>query len=148
MGFPRRAFLPTMLAGTLFATAALAAAAPPSPLIGKWRSQERGGVTELYACGAAVCGRVLDGASLRANPDLRDVKNGDRSLRTRRVRGLTVMNGFTGGPKQWKGGPLYDPERGMGVNSGTMDLVDADTLKVTGCFMGVICKSEILKRIR
>lgn len=134
------------VAGALAATSPLFAA-NANPLIGKWRSADRGGVTEFYVCGRAVCGRILDGASLRANPDLRDVKNGDNSLRTRRVKGLTVMSNFTGGPAEWRGGPLYDPERGMGVARGTIKLVDANTLKITGCFAKFICQSEILKRI-
>ncbi|WOK36758.1 DUF2147 domain-containing protein [Sphingomonas sp. C3-2] len=126
----------------------LASAPAKDPLLGKWQSQERGGVTAFERCGDAICGRVIDGDSLRANPDLRDVKNGNASLRSRKVKGMIVLHNFKGGPKQWKGGPLYDPERGMGVQSGTITLVDQNTIKVTGCFGGFICQSEVMSRVR
>src|SRR3546814_9245488 len=60
--------------------------------------------------------------SLRANPDQRDVKNPDRALRDRRLKGLVVLQGFEGGPKEWKGGPVYDPETGEGAAKATLTL--------------------------
>lgn len=124
------------------------AASSKDPLLGKWRSEDRGGVTAFERCGDALCGKIIDGASLRANPDLRDIKNGNNSLRSRKVKGLVVLNNFKGGPTEWKGGPLYDPERGMGVKSGTITLINPNTIKVTGCFGGFICQSEVLTRIK
>lgn len=144
---PRR----RLLSVSLVAIAPLllgAGASVQSPLLGKWQSQKRGGITAFEPCGDAICGRVIDGDSLRANPDLRDVKNGDASLRSRKVKGLVVLHDFRGGPKQWKGGPLYDPERGMGVQDGTITLVDQNTVKITGCFARFICQSEILNRVK
>lgn len=139
----------TVLALIALSLPSLAIAAPAKdPLIGKWRSNDRGGVTAFERCGDALCGRIMDGASLRANPDLRDIKNGNESLRSRKVKGLVVLNNFKGGPTEWKGGPLYDPERGMGVKSGTITLINPDTIKVTGCFGGFICQSEVLSRIK
>lgn len=124
------------------------AASPNDAILGQWRSKDRGGITQFQSCGNAICGQVIDGASLRANPDLRDVKNSDKNLRSRKVKGLIVLQNFKGGPHEWNGGPLYDPDRGMGVANGTIKLIDQNTLKVTGCFARFICQSEIMTRIR
>ncbi|OHT21305.1 DUF2147 domain-containing protein [Edaphosphingomonas haloaromaticamans] len=124
-----------------------AEATAPASVLGLWRSQDRGGTIELYNCGPAVCGRILDGPTLRANPDLRDVKNGDKALRTRPVKGLRVFDGFTGGPTQYKGGSLYDPESGWGTKTGYLTLKDPNTLEVKGC-VAFFCQSEIMLRIR
>ncbi|PTD18542.1 DUF2147 domain-containing protein [Sphingomonas fennica] len=127
--------------------AAAVAAAPAASVLGLWRSQDRGGTIELYNCGPAVCGRILDGPTLRANPDLRDVKNGEKALRTRPVKGLRIFDGFTGGPTRYAGGSLYDPESGWGTSNGFLTLKDADTLEVKGC-VAFFCQSEIMLRIR
>ena len=131
----------------VLAPVAVQASAPSDAVIGLWRSKDRGGTIELHRCGNAICGRILDGASLRANPDLRDVHNGDKALRTRPVKGLRVFNGFTGGPTQWKGGSLYDPESGWGTKTGYLTLKSPNTLEVKGC-VAFFCQSEIMLRIR
>lgn len=119
-----------------------------SPLIGKWHTERKDGMVEIHRCGAALCGRVIDGAPLRANPDQRDVHNPDASLRTRKVKGLRVLEGFTGGPKRWKGGPLYDPETGNLASKGTLTLTDANTLSVQGCVVLFLCRTQTWRRAR
>lgn len=117
-------------------------------IVGRWHTERRGGVVEIHRCGAALCGRVVDGAPLRANPDQRDVHNPDRSLRDRRVMGLRVLSGFTGGPSEWKGGPLYDPDSGDGAPKGTLRLVDRNTLQVKGCLALFLCRTQTWRRAR
>lgn len=117
-------------------------------VIGMWRTQERGGVIRIGRCGGALCGHVVDGAPLRANPDQRDVHNPDRALRARRVMGLQVLSGFIGGPKTWRGGPLYDPNSGDGARMGYLTLVNRDTLKVKGCIAPLLCRTQTWTRLR
>ena len=67
---------------------ALLAAAPAhaaSPAEGRWRTPK--GEVELYACGVALCGRLLDAEPIRADPAARDVRNRDAALRDRRPEG-------------------------------------------------------------
>jgi len=122
--------------------------AQASPLLGKWHTERKDGMVEIFHCGAALCGRVIDGAPLRANPDQRDVHNPDASLRVRKVKGLRVLEGFTGGPKRWKGGPLYDPETGNQASKGTLTLTDANTLSVQGCIAVFLCRTQTWRRGR
>lgn len=117
-------------------------------LIGRWHTERKDGMVEIHRCGAALCARVIDGAPLRSNPDQRDVHNPDASLRGRKVKGLRILEGFSGGPKRWKGGPLYDPETGDRAGSGTLTLIDRDTLGVQGCIALFLCRTQTWRRAR
>ena len=132
-----------------FTSLMLLAAAPAvgqaRGIAGIWHTGTEGGKVEIYKCGNAYCGKVVDAARLRANPDLRDVRNSDPDLRDRRLKGLVVLRGFTGGPRKWSGGPVYDPESGDGANSGYLELLPNGNLKVKGC-IAVFCRSKTWTR--
>ena len=119
-----------------------------STITGLWSTGSQGGRVELYRCGAALCGKVDAAVPLRANPDQRDVKNPDRKLRDRRLKGLVVLQGFEGGPKEWKGGPLYDPETGEGAGRGTLTLRPDGKLEVKGCKAAIFCRTKVWTRAR
>ena len=123
-------------------------AAGEEAVIGRWNTQKQGGVVEIHRCGQMLCGRVVDGAPLRANPDQRDVNNPDKALRSRKVMGARVLSGFSGGPREWKGGPLYDPESGDGAKKGSFTLADTNTLKVKGCIASFLCRTQTWTRVR
>jgi uncharacterized protein (DUF2147 family) len=133
----------------LVAAAALAASAAhaASPAEGLWRTPSRNGEVRISECGQALCGRLVDSDGIRADPTLADTKNKDPALRTRTLKDMTLLQGFTGGPDQWKGGTVYNPEDG-GTYKGTIKLVGADTLKLTGCIVFPLCKTQTWKRIR
>ncbi|VXB02056.1 DUF2147 domain-containing protein [Brevundimonas sp. G8] len=116
-------------------------------LIGKWRTAAQSGVVEIHACGSALCGRVVDAAPLRRNPDQKDVRNRDPNLRERPLRGVRVLDGFTGGPTAWNGGPLYDPDSGQRAARGTLTLVERDRLSVRGCIAPLLCRTQTWTRI-
>lgn len=136
-----RPFLSLAAAGLL----AVPAAAFAADLTGIWSTGSEGGRVEIYRCGAALCGRVADAARLRGNPDLRDVRNSDPKLRGRRIKGLVVLKGFTGGPVEWKGGPVYDPESGDGASRGYLKLLANGKLELKGC-VAFICRTKIWTR--
>ncbi|SBV32272.1 conserved exported protein of unknown function [uncultured Sphingopyxis sp.] len=117
-------------------------------IAGLWSTGSNGGQIELYRCGAAICGKVVDAAPLRANPDQRDVKNPDRALRSRTLKGLVVLRGFEGGPREWKGGPVYDPETGDGATKGYLILREDGKLEVKGCRAAIFCRTKIWTRVR
>ncbi|MBB5705215.1 DUF2147 domain-containing protein [Sphingopyxis panaciterrulae] len=129
-------------------TAATAQQGSGSTITGLWSTGSQGGRVELYRCGTAICGKVDDAAPLRANPDQRDVKNPDKALRDRRLKGLVVLRGFEGGPAQWSGGPLYDPETGEGAAKGYLNLRADGKLEVTGCKAAIFCRTKVWTRVR
>ncbi|WP_428679908.1 DUF2147 domain-containing protein [Sphingopyxis sp.] len=126
----------------------LIASAPASAadITGVWATGSEGGRVEIYRCGAALCGKVIDAARLRANPDLRDVRNSDTRLRQRRIKNLVVLNGFKGGPNEWKGGPVYDPETGDGASRGYLKLLAGGKLELKGC-VAFICRTKIWTKV-
>ena len=127
---------------------AAAASQGSDAIAGLWSTGSQGGRVELYRCGAALCGKVDDAAPLRANPDQRDVKNPDRKLRERRLKGLVVLRGFAGGPREWTGGPLYDPETGEGAAKGYLTLRGDGKLEVKGCKAAIFCRTKVWTRVR
>ncbi len=132
----------------LLALSAGPAAAQDDGLLGRWRTPAENGVVSIERCGAAVCGRLVDAAPLRADPDQRDVRNRSAALRTRPLKGLLVLRGFTGGPRTWSGGPLYDPNSGQTAGTGTLTLTGPDTLSVRGCIAPLLCRTQTWTRAR
>lgn len=134
--------------GLLLAAAAPAMATDGSRILGVWATGSEGGRVKIYRCGEALCGKIVDATRLRANPDLRDVRNPDEALRDRKLMGLVVLRGFTGGPTEWEGGPVYDPESGDGAASGYLTLRRDGKLEVKGCVAAIFCRTKVWTRVR
>jgi uncharacterized protein (DUF2147 family) len=138
---------------SLFAAATIAAlfaaghAFAASPAEGLWRTPTNNGEVLISDCGGALCGKITTSDRIKADPALTDSKNRDASLRSRPLKDLPMLQGFTGGPSEWKGGKVYNPEDG-GTYSGSIKLVDNDTLKLTGCIVWPACKTQTWKRIK
>jgi uncharacterized protein (DUF2147 family) len=137
--------LPLMIAGLAMAGAA-AFAADASP-VGVWKTPEDRGLIRIYECGPALCGRIIGSDTLNANPGLKDAANKDASLRGRPLKDLQLMSGFKGGPKTWKDGRIYRPQDG-GTYKGSLELVDAGKLKLTGCAAPLLCQSQVWTRVK
>lgn len=135
-------------AGALLALTAGPAVAQDGNLLGRWRTPAENGVVSIERCGAVLCGRLVDAAPLRADPDQRDVRNRRAALRTRPLKDLLVLRGFTGGPQTWSGGPLYDPNSGQTAGTGTLTLTGPDTLSVRGCIAPLLCRTQTWTRAR
>jgi len=132
---------------TLAFLTAIALPASARDLTGLWATGTEGGRVQIYRCGTALCGKVVDAARLRTNPDLTDQRNSDPKLRNRRLRGLVVLEGFTGGPAEWQGGPVYDPETGSGARKGYLKLLPDGKLELKGC-VAFFCRTKIWTRAR
>ena len=122
------------------------AAAQQGSILGRWRTTAENGIVEIHRCGQAICGRLVDAAPLRRNPDQRDVRNRDASQRQRPLRGLLVVRDFTGGPTEWRGGRLYDPNSGQQADRGTLTLNGDGQLIVRGCIAPLLCRTQTWRR--
>ena len=127
--------------------AAAAAAHSPEVAIGRWRTETRNGVVEIERCHNSICGKLVDSDGLRANPNLLDANNKDAARRGRRLMGLEILHGFSRGDGQWAGGTIYNGDDGR-TYSATLRPIDADHLKVRGCIIWPLCKSQTWTRIR
>lgn len=129
--------------------AGLIAAAQAEPaengITGIWLTPKHHGSVMVEMCGDALCARVLDGDELRANPAQSDVYNPDPDKRARRIRGLRILENYRGGPTEWRGGTVYDPQTGDVSGWSTLTLLAPDRLKVEGCRL-LFCRSEVWRR--
>jgi uncharacterized protein (DUF2147 family) len=123
-----------------------AALAGQGDVAGTWKTPTKNGVVEITHCGASICGRLVTSDGIRTNPGLKDARNKDTSLRNRPLKGLMMLEGFKGGPREWKGGRIYNPDDG-GTYASNVTLVGPDELKVQGCVL-VICKTQTWVRAK
>jgi len=122
-------------------------AAGPDSVVGKWRTPSRHGIVDIARCGTSLCGRLIESDNIRTNPELKDVNNKDASQRSRKLKNLQILGGFKGGAKQWDGGTIYNPEDG-GTYKATITPAGADTLKLKGCIVWPLCKTQTWTRVR
>jgi uncharacterized protein (DUF2147 family) len=121
-------------------------ASDSSDIYGTWATPKNNGRVEVVPCGGQVCAKILDGKQIRANPAQADVLNPDPAKRTRLVKGLYILEGFSGGPDKWSGGSVYDPQTGDSSNDSTLEVVGPGKLRVTGCRI-IFCRSETWRKL-
>jgi uncharacterized protein (DUF2147 family) len=131
---------------TLMALAA-AAVGNPDIVVGRWRTETRGGIIEIARCGPSICGKIVTSDGLATNPNLMDVNNKDPKLRNRPIKGMQMLSGFSYKDGLWDGGTIYNGEDGK-TYSARITPVDANTLKLRGCIFVPLCKNQTWTRVR
>lgn len=113
-------------------------------IVGTYWSPKKDGKIEIYKKGNKYFGKIKEGK----NPQRKDFKNPDASLRERLVVGLEFLTDFVfNGDNSWTDGKIYDPESGK-TYSCNMSLDDKNNLKVRG-YIGVslLGRTEVFERI-
>src|SRR5687768_3168394 len=110
-------------AAAIALTFAVATPAFAADITGRWRTPGNGGEVEVYQCGAAICGRLISSTQIAKDPSTLDARNENEKLKSRKLKGLTFLTGFTGGPTKWENGKVYNPEDGK-TYSGSITAVD------------------------
>jgi uncharacterized protein (DUF2147 family) len=114
---------------------------------GLWATPSNGGQVEIARCGNSLCGKLVTSNHIKTDPARKDAKNKDEAQRNRPLKNLQMLYDFTGGPTKWTGGKVYNPEDG-GTYSGTIELVSDNELKLKGCIVAPLCKTQKWTRIR
>ncbi|WP_267387014.1 DUF2147 domain-containing protein [Sphingomonas sp. GC_Shp_3] len=127
--------------------AAAAYTASPDVAIGRWQTPVRHGVVEITKCGASICGSLMDSDGLRADPHLKDIKNKDASKRSRALKGLVILEGFAWKSNAWADGTIYNADDG-GTYTATLTPTSANQIKLKGCIVWPLCKTQVWTRIR
>jgi uncharacterized protein (DUF2147 family) len=120
---------------------------PADAAVGRWQTENRHGVVEIARCGSSICGTLLSSDGLRANPQLRDEKNKDAQLRSRPLKDLRILQGFQWKSGSWFGGTIYNAEDG-GTYGATVTVIDSDHLRLKGCIVWPLCKTQTWIRLR
>jgi uncharacterized protein (DUF2147 family) len=115
-----------------------AAQRPDDAVLGRWLTEDREGVVEMFRCENALCGRLV---WLKKPRDARgqvpvDAHNPTPALRNRPICGLVILGGFRpSGPGAWSDGWVYDPESGKTYHA-ELALEGGDRLKLRG-YVGI-----------
>lgn len=144
--------LKTVKIASLSLAATLAAAVPAyaaegDSVLGTWRSSTKNGVVEIARCGDSICGKLMNSDHIATNPDLRDVKNKDETKRTRKIKGLQILGGFERDGGKWSNGTIYNPDDG-GTYKATITPDGANSLKLKGCIVWPLCKTQTWTRMK
>ncbi|MFC7053835.1 DUF2147 domain-containing protein [Hansschlegelia quercus] len=124
-------------------TSAYAANVP----VGVWRTASGKADIRISDCRGAPCATL---ASLKKPNDKQgrpklDKRNPDPALRSRPVVGVSLLTEMKADGEGWSG-TFYNPDDGRSY-AGKIEADDADTLKLRGCVVGFICKTQVLKRV-
>ena len=131
--------------------AAIALAATPAiagapiagaPIEGNWTNPSENVVVRIAPCGpagqGALCGHAIS-ASARAKG--KAVKSGFGN-----ILGAPLMKGMMqAGAARWKG-TVFVPDRNIHA-PGTIQMINANRIKVSGCVWGLLCKTQVWKRV-
>jgi len=106
-------------------------------ICGKWQSEKKNCIVQVYRDGEDFKARLVwfDDADEPDKPmeSRVDYKNPDKSLRTRKLIGMNVLEQLEYQPKtnSWENGMIYDAQTGKKWNSSAY-LTSDGALKVTG----------------
>lgn len=115
-------------------------------VVGVWLTEAKSSHVELFDCGDGTpCGKIT-----WLNPDVAgdgvDLYNPDPNLRSRKLVGLQIMQGYRLRRQgNWTGGRVYDAETGKTYGS-RLRLLNNNTLQIKGC-LGPICETQIWTRV-
>ncbi|KRA59287.1 hypothetical protein ASD79_11390 [Caulobacter sp. Root655] len=126
---------------------ALSAPALAQDATGLWQTETNGGQVEISRCGNSLCGKLVTSNHIQTDPTAKDLKNKDASLRARPLKNMQMLYDFTGGPTKWSSGKVYNADDG-GTYSGTIILTSPNTLKLKGCIVAPICKTQNWTRVK
>ena len=114
-------------------------------ILGRWYTENDEAIVEVYRCGAFYCGKIVDLEEKVYPPDDEmgmagqakvDRLNPETGRRDQPIIGLVIVEGFTFDGEMWRGGRIYDPDRGKTYRCKMRLIDDGKRLYVRG-FIGV-----------
>jgi uncharacterized protein (DUF2147 family) len=127
-------------AGIMTAVALASTVQAAAPITGRWVTQSKDGVVEIYECGATICGKIAKFLVMPpAGAGAKDVNNPNKALRGRTILGMNILSGFKADGDQWKG-QIYDPKAGK-IYRSIVYKGKSGNLVVKGC-IGPFCQAQ------
>ncbi len=112
----------------------------PNAILGKWESEEKNLIVEVYKQNDAFKAKVLwfhdDYDTITPVEQRLDLNNPNKDLRKRKIVGTDVLSGLVYSPRQnkWVNGKIYDASSGRTWDA-TVWLEDAQNLNVRGFYV-------------
>jgi uncharacterized protein (DUF2147 family) len=137
-----------LLCAAGIAFAANVAPGKASDADGIWAMPNGKVTVKVSECGTKLCGSIValknPISKIDGKPKV-DRENPDPALRTRPLIGLSILIGMKpNGSGSWTGA-IYNPDDGNTYSS-TVKL-DGDIMKVKGCVIGFLCKTNVFQRV-
>jgi uncharacterized protein (DUF2147 family) len=101
--------------------------------VGTWLRSSTGWHVEFSMCGDKLCGEVVAGDGV-------DKKTGESVIGIKMLYDLEKIS-----DDKWKG-KMYNPGDG-GTYKGIVQVLSDDQVKMSGCMMGIMCRSEKWSRV-
>jgi uncharacterized protein (DUF2147 family) len=110
---------------------------PQQQILGRWLSESRRGVIDIYRCEDKLCGKLVWMIEpMRNGAPALDRNNPTAELRKRPLCGVMMLGDFRRlEERRWGDGWIYDPDSGK-TYSATMSLESPSVLKLRG-YVGV-----------
>jgi uncharacterized protein (DUF2147 family) len=108
---------------------------------GTWLSQTGETRIRIAPCGGALCGTVV----WQKTP-AKDVNNPDPAKQSRPVVGIQMISGMKQSAPGEYAGQLYNFQDGK-TYTGTLKVSAPNSLSLSGCVLGVICRSQTWTRV-
>jgi uncharacterized protein (DUF2147 family) len=108
----------------------------PTDPTGEWLVAKQIARIKIADCDGRLWGVV----AWEAQPGI-DKKNPDPNLRSRPTLGMPILLGMTPSKTNQWDGKIYNSEDGH-TYSANISLLDPNTLRVQGCFLGFLCGGE------
>ena len=107
-------------------------------LLGTWRNPRNSVHVQLVQCDQAMCGVVV-WANEKAKADAREGG-------TDPLVGINLFRNFERSPDGKWHGNVFVPDRRTTV-SGTITMIDAQSIRARGCALGVVCRTQVWTRV-
>ena len=149
MNFPRFSMVTAASVGAaLFGITMMAAAQAAMPVTGTWLSADGGTKVRVSDCGGKLCGKVVwlnEPIDQTTGKPKTDKHNSDAAKRARPLLGVQVVQGMKpSGDNKWSG-QIYNADDGK-VYQANVTLVSDNAMRVQGCVLGLLCKSQTWTR--
>lgn len=110
---------------------------------GIWLRSNQETKIQIAKCGNAYCGTTV--WMIASKRDKKDRNNPDPDLQNRSVIGIMIFDDMVKDGDNTYTGTLYNPEDGK-TYSGTLTVLSDSKLKLKGCVIWPLCKSDTWSR--
>ena len=110
----KKGIISSILLASIF-VAGSALSANPQAVVGKYLTQDKDSIVQVFKCGAKFCGRIvwLKTPNDKAGKPKVDSNNPNAKYKTRKIHGMNLVGGFShAGGNICENGNIYNPKDG------------------------------------
>ena len=117
-------------------------------IIGKWMSEDKKGITEIYKHNGKFYGKIvwLKKPKDEKGLPMTDINNSDKTLKKRVLLGLVVLKDLHYKNNEWIDGTIYDPQTGKTYNC-KLTLANSNTIKLRG-YWGILSETRLWSKVK